>query len=551
MYRCTDSYFQKTAMNPRPYHIKAFLFDWDGTLVQTDEQAEEKLRSDISCPKHTSVLEFLQSLSKLPEKERILAVLDAYDSMIAPGCKPHPSVQQVLQDILALGLPVGVISYQAGTALRAGLQGIEKIGADDFAIVISRDDIVNRAAGTDLIQMAARKLKVPLENLAVISSHPSMIGSAREKGVVTIHLQARPDAGGPGVNADFEILHIQEIDDIVRMGLPLPAGKLPNPLLRDFLDQFVFEDPSVLINPGVGEDIAAVDIEPEEVLVLKSDPITFATDAIGQYAVLINANDIATSGANPRWLLTTLFFPCGTTPSQIKSVFEELKQYCQHWGITLCGGHTEITDSVIRPIVAGMMAGTVSRKDLIDKRRMQTGDHILFTKGVAVEGTAIIAREFGDRLKQMGLAADEIDHCRRFLDHISVMNEARIAAKNPGTSAMHDVTEGGLATALAELGIAGEHSIRVNMNQIPVFPETKKICNLLGINPLGLIGSGSLLICCRSAKSQELMQHINAAGIEVTCIGEVMQRGQEIQAYKGEDRTSWPSFEVDEITKLF
>jgi hydrogenase maturation factor len=250
-------------------------------------------------------------------------------------------------------------------------------------------------------------------------------------------------------------------------------------------------------------------------------------------------------------LLTTLFFPCGTTPSKIKSVFEELKQYCQHWGITLCGGHTEITDSVIRPIVAGMMAGTVSRKDLIDKRRMQTGDHILFTKGVAVEGTAIIAREFGDRLKKMGLAADEIDHCRRFLDHISIMNEARIAAKNPGTSAMHDVTEGGLAAALTELGIAGGHSIRVNMNQIPVFPETKKICGLLGIDPLGLIGSGSLLICCRSAKSQELMQHINAAGIEVTCIGEVMQRGQEIKAYSGENETSWPSFEVDEITKLF
>jgi hydrogenase maturation factor/beta-phosphoglucomutase-like phosphatase (HAD superfamily) len=542
----------KKAMNTRPYHIKAVLFDWDGTLGQTDERAERKLRSDICCPKHKSVLEFLHSLSiEQPEKDRILAVLDAHERTTMQRFEPHPDAPKVLQYIRSLELPLGVISHTTRTALCEFLNGFGNIGEDDFAVVISREDIVGRAARTDLIGMAAGEFKVSAENVAVISSHPTAIEAARKKGAVSIHLQKQFDTNDPGSDADFVIAHIQEINDIVRMGVPLPAGKLPNPLLRDFLDQFIFEDPSVMINPGVGEDIAAVDIEPEEVLVLKSDPITFATDAIGQYAVLINANDIATSGANPRWLLTTLFFPCGTTPSQIKSVFEELKQYCQHWGITLCGGHTEITDSVIRPIVAGMMAGTVSRKDLIDKRRMQTGDHILFTKGVAVEGTAIIAREFGDRLRKMGLAADDIDQCRHFLDRISIMNEAKIAAKNPGTSAMHDVTEGGLAAAMAELGIAGGHSIRVNMDQIPVFPETKKICGLLGINPLGLIGSGSLLICCRSSKSQELMQHIDAAGIEVTCIGEVMQKGQEILAYKGENETSWPSFEVDEITKLF
>jgi hydrogenase maturation factor len=79
-----------------------------------------------------------------------------------------------------------------------------------------------------------------------------------------------------------------------RLDRPLPAGKLPNELLREVLPQLDFQDPSLLINPGIGEDTAAVDIASEEVLVLKSDPITFATDAIGQYAVLVNANDIAT-----------------------------------------------------------------------------------------------------------------------------------------------------------------------------------------------------------------------------------------------------------------
>ena len=137
------------------------------------------------------------------------------------------------------------------------------------------------------------------------------------------------------------------------------------------------------------------------------------------------------------------------------------------------------------------------------------------------------------------------------LDKISIIPEAKIAAAYAGTSAMHDITEGGLATALEELSIAGGRSIRVNTDNIPVYPETQKICSLLDINPLGLIGSGSLLICCRSKDSIKIMKDIAAAGIEITPIGEVMDRSQGIKAYKGKKQVPWPAFEVDEITKLF
>jgi hydrogenase maturation factor len=335
------------------------------------------------------------------------------------------------------------------------------------------------------------------------------------------------------------------------MATPLPTGKLPNDLLREFIGDFDLEDPSILINPGVGEDIAAVDIKTEQVMVLKSDPITFATDAIGQYAVLVNANDIATSGATPRWLLTTLLFPYGITASEIRHMVDELRRFCRHWGITLCGGHTEITDAVSRTIVSGMMVGTVAGSDLIDKRNMGQGDKVLFTKRVAVEGTAIIAREFGERLRELGLSDTEVDACRGFLTHISIIPEARIAARYRETSAMHDITEGGLATALEELSTAGGHRIRIDTEKIPVFAETRKICRLLDIDPLGLIGSGSLLICCRQTAYQKLTAAMRAEGIEVACIGEVMESGQGIEARKNEKQVDWPRFEVDEITKLY
>jgi hydrogenase maturation factor len=331
----------------------------------------------------------------------------------------------------------------------------------------------------------------------------------------------------------------------------LAAGKLPNALLRKILRGIAFEDPAVLINPGVGEDIAAVDVAGEEVLVLKSDPITFATEGIGQYAVLVNANDIATAGATPRWFLTTLLFPVGTTGAQVRTVVGELAEFCRRWGITLCGGHTEITDAVTRPVVSGMMAGTVRRRDLIHKQGMAAGDRILVTKAVAVEGTAIIARELGGRLRALGMTAEEIDGCRELLERIAVLPEARIAAATRGVSAMHDVTEGGIATALEELAAAGGRRIRVEIDRIPVFPQTRRLCRLLGVRPLGLIGSGSLLICCRPAAVARLAARLRAAGIPAAEIGRVGERGRGIEARRRGRPARWTAFEVDEIARLF
>jgi hydrogenase maturation factor len=116
---------------------------------------------------------------------------------------------------------------------------------------------------------------------------------------------------------------------------------------------------------------------------------------------------------------------------------------------------------------------------------------------------------------------------------------------------MHDVTEGGLATALKELGEAGGHRIRVDMDRIPILPETRKLTDLLGLDPLGLIGSGSLLITCAAAAVDGLAAAIRSAGVAVAVIGEVLAAGEGIEALCGGRPVAWPCFEVDEITRLF
>ena len=459
--------------------------------------------------------------------------------------------EAVLKYLRSRDLRLAIISRGSLADVQKILSQVPDISISDFDTVIRHEQRKSGRRAPNAVAMAVKKMKLPKHHVMVVAVDSAILQEACNAGTLTVHLVPSAHSEKTRAGIDFHISQLIELKSIVRQSMPLPPGKLPNDLLREYLNQFIFDDPSILINPGVGEDTAAVNIAPEEVLVLKSDPITFATDSIGQYAVLINANDIATSGAKPRWLLTTLLFPCGVTPYEIRNVINELKFFCRQWDITLCGGHTEITDAVTRPVVTGMMAGTVARHDLIDKRNMAPGDRVLLTKGVAVEGTAIITREFGDRLKNLGMADSEIDSGREFLASISIITEARIAAESRSVSAMHDVTEGGLANAAEELSIAGGYGIKINMDTIPVFKATRKVCRLLGIDPLGLIGSGSLLICCRPIGLDALISSIRKAGIDVTCIGEVLEEGPGITAFDGSQPAPWPQFEVDEITRLF
>jgi len=504
----------------RPFQVSAVLWHLEGTLARP--KARPPARSSDGRPQ----------------------------APIA-GWTPHPAAAPLLALMRSRGVEAGVFSRYGCRAVERFLKRLPPARGGPAPVCIAAEEIFSAAPRRRAFRAASQTLSTPIARTLVVSAEGNVLGAAAAAGALTalVSSEVPPPEAEPCVH--FRITDIRQLRKVLRLGLPLPPGKLPNDLLRQFLAEFKFEDPSLIIRPGVGEDIAAVDVSAEEVMVLKSDPITFATDAIGQYAVLVNANDIATAGAVPRWLLTTLLFPVGSTPSLIWSVVRELKAFAHRWGITLCGGHTEITDAVRRPVVAGMMAGTVRRFGLIDKRRMRAGDRILLTKAVAVEGTAIIAREFGRKLAALGMRAHEVRACREFLDSISILPEARIAAAVDGTSAMHDVTEGGIATALEELSAAGGFELSVAADRIPVFPETRTLCRLLRIDPFGLIGSGSLLVCCRPKAQARLEAKLRQAGIRVTAIGTVGDRGEGVKAFRNGRPIRWPSFEADEIARLF
>jgi hydrogenase expression/formation protein HypE len=310
----------------------------------------------------------------------------------------------------------------------------------------------------------------------------------------------------------------------------LPVGKLPPAILKALLRSCRPPASSrVVIGPRYGEDAAVIDFG-GKYLVAKTDPITFTAEHIGWYAVQINANDIATTGARPRWFLATLLLPEGrATPELARAIFKDTRRACLALGISLCGGHTEITAAVTRPIVVGQMLGVVEKAKLVRKESQRPGDLVILTRGVAIEGTAILARVKGNELeKKVGRAM--VNRARQWLFHpgISVVGEVQLALRSGEVRAMHDPTEGGLLAGLDEVAQAGGVGMRVWKEKIPVLAETRAFSEVLRFDPLGLIASGALLIVATPRSAPRHLRAFARHGIAATIIGEVRPKGEGI-----------------------
>lgn len=330
----------------------------------------------------------------------------------------------------------------------------------------------------------------------------------------------------------------------------LHVGKLPPELLARLLARAPIHDGRLLVGPGVGLDCAVIDFG-ATLLVLKSDPITFAVDEIGWYAVQVNANDVATSGAAPRWLLVTLLLPEGRSTAQlVDQIGEQVSAACREIGVTLVGGHTEITFGLERPILVCTLAGEVERERLVTPRGAAPGDRLLLTKGVPIEATAILAREFPGRLEQH-FTPQEIEQAGDFLRRpgISVLREAQAAVRAGGVSAMHDPTEGGLACALWELAEASGRRLVIDPSAVPIPPLAGRLCQAFGIDPLAAIASGALLMAARPERTAVIRRAVEAEGVPCAEIGGVEEGPAGVWRAGGLEELPRP--ERDEIARVY
>ncbi|HNY66827.1 MAG TPA: AIR synthase-related protein [Deltaproteobacteria bacterium] len=328
-----------------------------------------------------------------------------------------------------------------------------------------------------------------------------------------------------------------------------PVGKLPLDLLERLLTGVGEGDPNVLAGPGVGVDASVIRFG-SETLVFKTDPITFTSGDLPWYLVTINSNDIACMGGTPRYLLATFLLPEGrTSRAAVENLFAEMKTACSAFGITLAGGHTEITHGLDRPIAIGFMIGTLDGRDFIRPSGARPGNAVLLSKRIPIEATAVVAAEKGEGL---GLDTATLERAKALVKDpgISILEEARIARDFGGVTAMHDPTEGGLATGLKELAHASGFGMRIERDRIRVLDLAEKILPRFSIDPLGALASGSLLVCCERDRAEGILKAWADRGIEGALIGEVTE-GPETVLLEGGTVRALPEFGTDEITRIF
>jgi hydrogenase expression/formation protein HypE len=557
--------------------IEAVIFDYDGTLVHLNIDFEamrrgvERLLESHGLKQNafkglhlleaideaTNILSGEDSTAVESFRERALKLLTDEEVKAAKRGKILPGVVALLRALRAHGIKIGIITRNCDQAVRITFPQIEEI-CDVF---LSRDSVAQVKPHPAHLTLALEKMAVRNpKRCLMVGDHVLDIEAGRRlgmrtAGVLTGHTTAEQfvEAGADFVldDATKVLNHVFDTGRKTGKGV-FQSGKLDIQILGRLLQQYARSDPRVLIGPRIGEDTAAIDMG-EKLLIVTTDPITFATDEIGYYSVVVNANDIVTSGAQPRWLSVSILLPRKKTDkAMVDHIFQQIHKACGEFGISLIGGHTEITHGLDRPILIGHMMGEVEKDALVTTGGAKVGDDVLLSKGICIEGTSIIAREKEGELISRGISPDLIKRAQDFLykPGISVIHEARMACETSRIHSMHDVTEGGLANGLHEIAVAAGVQIEVEQALIPVFEESRIICETFGLDPLGVIASGALLLTASSGEARKILQRASREGLALTRIGRVQRGRPSVNLITSRGKEPIRYFHRDEVVRI-
>jgi thiamin-phosphate kinase len=327
----------------------------------------------------------------------------------------------------------------------------------------------------------------------------------------------------------------------------MEIGKVPEIVLkRSVFQQMHTRREEVLVGAGIGEDCAVVQLAPDEVFVLSTDPITGTEKDMGKLAIQITANDLASAGAEPVGVLLTVLLPPSSEEALIRKLSEEVDHACKELGMQVMGGHTEVTAVVNQPLLSVTGVGKVKKGALVTTGGAQVGDDVVVSKWIGIEGTSIIAKEKEEELLSR-FSRPFLQEAKDFDKFLSVVPESKVAVLS-GVSAMHDVTEGGIYGALWELSEASHVGLEIELKAIPIRQETVEICEYFRLNPYQLIASGCMLMTAKDGRT--LVSNLKKAGIHAAVIGRCVE-GKAKKIINGEDTAYLERPKTDELYKIY
>ncbi|MDR0627716.1 MAG: hydrogenase expression/formation protein HypE, partial [Bifidobacteriaceae bacterium] len=236
------------------------------------------------------------------------------------------------------------------------------------------------------------------------------------------------------------------------------------------------------------------------------NPLRFPGGSIGDLAVNGTANDLAVSGAVPRWISAAFVIEEGFAVADLRAIAADMRGAADQAGVAIVTGDTKvvprgaadglfITTAGVGPVPAGRELGA---------ERVRPGDRILLSGPIAAHGMAVMVAR-----GNLALEADIRTDSRA----VTSLVEALWAAV-PDLRWMRDPTRGGLATLANELAQAAAVSVELDDAAIPVDPAVRGACEMLGIDPLYVANEGCFVAVVPAAAGEAAVAAVRAAGGE-------------------------------------
>ncbi len=316
----------------------------------------------------------------------------------------------------------------------------------------------------------------------------------------------------------------------------MKVGKISEPILkRSVLKKIVYKDKTVISRAAVGHDSSVIKgIDADKLMVTATETVVAKRDYHHNRAFIKAVNNVVAVGATPTYAQLSIVLPEGMREIKLKMLMDEMADLAASMKIHITGGHTAVSDAVLKPVVTVTITGYVSSDEVVCsyKESVKPGQDIVMTKAAGLEGTALLAEEYEEEFLKR-FTPLYINNSKKLIDYISVVEEAKLA-RDYGVSAMHDMSEGGVFGALWELGEAVNHGLKVDLKKINIRQETIELTNHLNINPYLMPSSGSLLMV--TSDGLGLVSKLLENGIDACIIGKITEDNDKVIINEDEKR---------------
>ena len=337
-------------------------------------------------------------------------------------------------------------------------------------------------------------------------------------------------------------------------------GKVTESVLKRSVLKIIKND-SNKVSAAAKSDCAYSIDENGQKLLSSIATFTIASEDAGYYALHNAANNIFAMGGIPLMAVISILLPAEAEESELKNIMISAVHAANDLGITIEGGHTEVSGAVNRPVITVNVTGkevlTIGESPVVAEKSMDkiplaanksmdkiplaakksidnskdtaklykgNGLSIIMTKWAGIEGTAILSKNCHEKLSER-LPDYMIREAQDFKELISIRKDAEVAIKN-GAYYLHDISMGGIFAALWEIAERAKCGLEVDLKKIPIKQETVEITNHLGVNPYQLVSGGALLLLAPDGEA--VVRALENEGIAATVIGVTTDKNDRI-----------------------